>query len=60
MKKCFEWHKRFKEGCENVEVDESSGRPRSHRTDENVEKVRYRVYSVSQTSPLCGNIVAVT
>jgi hypothetical protein len=33
----FEWHKRFKEGCENVD-DERSGRPRYHRTDENVEQ----------------------
>jgi hypothetical protein len=38
--KCFEWHKRFKEGHENVDDNEQSGRLRSHRTDENVEKVR--------------------
>jgi len=36
----LEWHKRFKEGRENVEDDEGSGCPRSNRTDENVEKVR--------------------
>jgi hypothetical protein len=35
-----EWHKRFKEGVENVEDDERIGHPRSHRTDENDEKVR--------------------
>jgi hypothetical protein len=34
-----EWHKWFKEGHENVESDERSGCPRSHRTNENVEKV---------------------
>jgi hypothetical protein len=33
---CFEWHKRYKEGSENVHDDERSGRPRSHRTDENI------------------------
>jgi hypothetical protein len=33
-----EWHKRSKEGRENVEDDERSGRPRSHRADENIEK----------------------
>jgi hypothetical protein len=41
----FEWHKRFKEGRETVEDDERVCRPRSHRTDENVEKVRNLVYS---------------
>jgi hypothetical protein len=30
---------------ENVENDERSGRPKSHRTDENVEKVRNLVHS---------------
>jgi hypothetical protein len=34
-----EWRKLFKEGHENVEVDEKSGRPRSHRTNVNAEKV---------------------
>jgi hypothetical protein len=38
------WHKWFKEGRENVEDVERSGRPRSHRTDENVEKVRNLVH----------------
>jgi hypothetical protein len=33
-----EWHKQFKEGHENVEDYEKSGRPRSHRTDENLEE----------------------
>jgi hypothetical protein len=34
-----EWHRRFKEDCENMKDDEQSGHPRSHRFDENVEKV---------------------
>jgi len=32
--------KRFKGSCENVEDDERSGHPRSHRTNENAEKCR--------------------
>jgi hypothetical protein len=35
-----EWHKRFKQGR-----DERSGLPRSHRTDENAEKVQNLVHS---------------
>jgi hypothetical protein len=35
----FEGHKRFKEGRDNVENDERSGRPRSQRTNESVGKV---------------------
>jgi hypothetical protein len=34
----FEWHEWLKEGCENVKDEERSGCPRSHRTDENVNK----------------------
>jgi transposase len=33
-----EWHKRFKEGREDMKDDERTGRPKTHRTDENVEK----------------------
>jgi hypothetical protein len=46
-KMCFEWHKRFKEGRENVENDERSGCacPRTHKTDENVENMRNMVHS---------------
>jgi hypothetical protein len=40
----FVWHKRFKEGRKNV-ADERSCRSRSHRTDENVEKVPNLVHS---------------
>jgi len=32
----FEWQKLLKVGRENVEDDERSSRPRSHRTDQNV------------------------
>ena len=39
----FEWHKRFKEGREEVEDDARSGRPSSTRTEDNVERVRQKV-----------------
>jgi len=45
-----EWHKRFKEGRENVEDDERSGHPRSHRTDENVERMQNPVHSDGRSS----------
>jgi len=35
----FEWYKRFREGSEKVEDDKRSDRARSHRTDENIEKL---------------------
>jgi hypothetical protein len=35
----FEWHKRFKERREDVKDDKITGRQKTHRTDENVEKV---------------------
>jgi transposase len=31
----FEWHKRFKEGREDVKDDERTGRPKTHRKDKN-------------------------
>jgi hypothetical protein len=31
----FEWHKRFKEVREDVNDDKITGRPKTHRTDEN-------------------------
>lgn len=36
----FNWHKCFKEGRENVEDEDRSGRPSTSRTDQNVQKVR--------------------
>ena len=38
----FEWHRRFKEGREEVEDDHWSGRPSTSSTDENVERVRQK------------------
>jgi hypothetical protein len=31
----FEWHKRFKEGREDVKDNERTRRPKTHRIDEN-------------------------
>jgi hypothetical protein len=36
----FEWYERFKEGREDVKDDERTECPKTHLTDENVEKVR--------------------
>ena len=41
----FEWHRRFKEGREEVQDDHRTGRPSTSRTDENVERVRQKVRS---------------
>ena len=41
----FEWHRRFKEGREEVEDGHWSGRPSTSRTSENVERVRQKVRS---------------
>jgi hypothetical protein len=35
----FEWHKRFRKDCEEVEDDERPGRPSTSKTKENVEKI---------------------
>jgi hypothetical protein len=40
-----EWHKWFKESHRNIENGERSGHPRTHRTDEAVEKVQNLVHS---------------
>ena len=39
----FEWHKRFKEGREEVEDDPRSGGPSSSRTVDNIERVKQMV-----------------
>ena len=39
----FEWHKRFREGREEVEDDPKSGRPLSAKTDRNIELVNQLV-----------------
>ena len=41
----FEWHKRFREGKEDMEDDPRSGRPTTSRTNENVERVKEKVRS---------------
>ena len=41
----LEWHRRFKEGREEMEDDHRSGRPSTCRTDENVERVRQKMRS---------------
>jgi hypothetical protein len=38
-------HKRFREGHKNVEDEKCSSHPRSHRTNENEEKVQNLVHS---------------
>jgi transposase len=40
-----EWHERFKSGREHVESDQRIDRKRSHRTDENIEKLWNVVHS---------------
>lgn len=35
----FEWYKKFKEGREDIEDDPRPGRPRTSKTDDNIEKV---------------------
>jgi hypothetical protein len=42
---CFEWHRRFKEGREDVKDDPRSRQPKSQRTDANVDGVRILVGS---------------
>ncbi|XP_065384815.1 protein GVQW3 isoform X2 [Macaca fascicularis] len=44
----FDWHKRFKEGREDVRDDARSGRPVTHRTDDNIQKVKDLVCSNRQ------------
>jgi len=41
----FEWHRRFKEGREDVQDDPRSGQPKTQRTDANVDRVQTLVCS---------------
>jgi hypothetical protein len=36
----FKWHKRFRQGRDNVKEDERQGAPMTKRTNENVSKIR--------------------
>jgi hypothetical protein len=51
----FEWHKRFKEGRKAVRDDKRSGRPKTHRTDENCSLFVSWTRSNSQPALLFGN-----
>ena len=61
----FKWHKDFKEGRENVEVDPRSGRPISSTNDQNVDAVqdvmakdhRLRVRMIAEEMVLNKNAV---
>lgn len=44
----FEWHKRFKDGREDVEDDSRSGRPLTSRTGANVERVKKLIHADSR------------
>jgi hypothetical protein len=41
----LEWHRRFKEGQKDVQVDPRSRLPKTQRTDANVDRVRTLVRS---------------
>jgi len=41
----FAWHRRFKEGQEDVQDDSRSGQPKTQRTDANVDRVRTLLHS---------------
>ena len=43
MSRALEWHKRFKEGREEVEDDQRSGRPSTSGTADNIEHVKQMV-----------------
>ena len=44
----FDWHRRFKEGGNDIHDDARSGRPVTHGTHENIERVRNLVCSGSR------------
>ena len=39
----FEWHKQFREGREECEDNQRSGRPVTSRTDSNIDRVKQLV-----------------
>ena len=41
----FEWHKRFREGREECEDDQRSGKPVTNRTDSNIDRVKQLVHA---------------
>jgi len=41
----FEWHRRIKEGREDVQADPRIGQPKTQRTDANADRVRTVVRS---------------
>ena len=41
----FEWHKRFREGREECEDDQRSGKPVTSRTDSNIDRVKQLVHA---------------
>ena len=41
--RAFEWHKRFREGREECEDDQRSGRPVTSRTDSNIDRMKQLV-----------------
>ena len=43
--RAFEWHRRFREGNEEVEDSPRSGRPSTSRSEENIERVKRAVRS---------------
>jgi len=45
--RAFEWHRRFKEGREDVEDDTRSGKPATSRTEENVALFRQKVMEIA-------------
>ena len=45
MKTVYKWSERFSKGCENAEDEESSGRPSTSKTQENVERVSEMIRS---------------
>jgi hypothetical protein len=52
----FEWHRRFKEGREDVQDDPKSGKAKMQKTDANVDTVQTN----SESTALFGSVDKVT